>query len=62
MPRWHKQTKWINMAVQFSLCVSSKRHCQAEFLYIENGLLSKNKQASKQTKNRKKLVWEMGLV
>ena len=38
-PRGHKQQKWINMVIQFPLFVSSKPHFQAEFWYIESGLL-----------------------
>ena len=37
--RGHKQKKYINMVIQFPLFVSSKPHCQAEFQYIESGLL-----------------------
>ena len=36
--REHKQKKWINMLIQFSLFVSSMPYCQAEFWYIESGL------------------------
>ena len=30
-PRGHKQKKWINMVIQFSLFVSSKPRCQAAY-------------------------------
>lgn len=33
--------------------MSSKRHCQAEFLYIEDGLLSKNKQEANKKEQKK---------
>ena len=37
--RGHQQKKWRNMFIQFPLYVSSKPRCQAEFWYIEGGLL-----------------------
>ena len=38
--RGHKQQKWINTFIQFSLFVSSWPCCQAEFWYIESGPFS----------------------